>query len=107
MKDIVVIGAGAIGMASAFRLAKESHNVTIVDPVAPGSKASSHNAGWVVPTMSEPVPAPGVLTKTMKWLWKRIRHCISAHLQTGGFILSCCECCSTPAVNTTSPAQKR
>lgn len=58
MKDIVVIGAGAIGMASAFRLAKEGHNVTIVDPVAPGSKASSHNAGWVVPTMSEPVPAP-------------------------------------------------
>ena len=49
MKDIVVIGAGAIGMASAFRLAKEGHNVTIVDPVAPGSKASSHNAGWVVP----------------------------------------------------------
>ena len=71
MKDIVVIGAGAIGMASAFRLAKEGHNVTIVDPVAPGSKASSHNAGWVVPTMSEPVPAPGVLTKAMKWLWKK------------------------------------
>ena len=51
--------------------AKEGHNVTIVDPVAPGSKASSHNAGWVVPTMSEPVPAPGVLTKAMKWLWKK------------------------------------
>ncbi|MDK4247825.1 FAD-dependent oxidoreductase [Corynebacterium accolens] len=71
MKEIVVIGAGAIGMASAFRLAKEGHAVTVVDPVAPGSKASSHNAGWVVPTMSEPVPAPGVLGKATKWLLKK------------------------------------
>lgn len=71
MKEIVVIGAGAIGMASAFRLAKEGHAVTVVDPVSPGSKASSHNAGWVVPTMSEPVPAPGVLGKATKWLLKK------------------------------------
>ncbi|PZQ27517.1 MAG: hypothetical protein DI558_00520 [Corynebacterium propinquum] len=107
MKDIVVIGAGAIGMASAFRLAKEGHNVTIVDSVAPGSKASSHNAGWVVPTMSEPVPAPGVLTKAMKWLWKKIRRCISARRRTGAFILFCCGCCSTPAVSTMPLAPKR
>src|SRR5690606_37524421 len=34
----------------------------------PGAGASAGNAGWVVPSMSGPVPAPGVAWTSLKWM---------------------------------------
>ncbi|MEX5262200.1 FAD-dependent oxidoreductase [Kocuria sp. CPCC 205263] len=67
----IVIGAGAIGLSSAYYLRKSGVEVTVVDPAPPGSKASSHNAGWIVPSMSAPVPAPGMTLQAMRWILRR------------------------------------
>ena len=67
----IVIGAGAIGLSAAYYLRKSGVEVTVVDPALPGSKASNHNAGWVVPSMSAPVPAPGVLPQALRWMLRR------------------------------------
>lgn len=67
----IVIGAGAIGLSSAYYLRKAGTEVTVVDQAEPGSKASAHNAGWVVPSMSVPVPAPGMLPQALKWMTRR------------------------------------
>jgi glycine oxidase len=46
--DVVVIGAGAIGLASAWRLAQRGAAVTVVDP-SPGAGASTVAAGMLAP----------------------------------------------------------
>ena len=46
--DVVVVGAGVIGLASAWRLAAAGASVAVVDP-APGSGASGVAAGMLAP----------------------------------------------------------
>lgn len=48
MTDVVVIGGGAIGLASAWRLAQGGLTVTVCDP-APGSQATHASAGMLAP----------------------------------------------------------
>jgi D-amino-acid dehydrogenase len=67
----IVIGAGAIGLSSAYYLRKAGAEVTVIDTSEPGTKASAHNAGWVVPSMSVPVPAPGMMPQALKWMTRR------------------------------------
>jgi len=65
---VAVIGSGIIGLATAYGLAKRGCGVVIVGDRAPGSGASSNNAGWVVPAESGPVPAPGMILQTLRWM---------------------------------------
>jgi D-amino-acid dehydrogenase len=67
----IVIGAGAIGLSSAYYLRKNGFEVTVVDSGEPGSKASAYNAGWVVPSMSTPVPAPGMVPQALRWMLRK------------------------------------
>lgn len=68
MTRVIVIGAGAVGLASAYYLRKAGHEVTVVDQAPLAAKASGHNAGWLIPSMSTPVPAPGMMLQAMKWM---------------------------------------
>lgn len=68
---VVVIGAGAVGLCSAYYLAGAGADVTVLDERDVGGGASRHNAGWVVPSMSGPVPAPGVVLQSLRWMLKR------------------------------------
>lgn len=47
-RDVVVVGGGVIGLACAWRLARQGASVTVVDP-APGSGASHVAAGMLAP----------------------------------------------------------
>jgi len=47
MKDIVVIGAGIVGLAAALQLRRDGHRVTLLDPNPPASGCSSGNAGYL------------------------------------------------------------
>lgn len=47
-RDVIVVGAGVVGLASAWRLAQRGAGVTVVDP-APGSGASGVAAGMLAP----------------------------------------------------------
>jgi len=67
---VVVVGAGVVGLATAYSLAKRSAEVVVVGDRAPGGGASSNNAGWVVPAESGPVPGPGIILDTMRSMAK-------------------------------------
>ncbi|WP_171110100.1 MULTISPECIES: FAD-dependent oxidoreductase [Streptomyces] len=70
--NAVIVGAGVIGLATAHRLAQDGLAVTVVDAAHDGAAgASVHNAGWIVPIMSTPVPAPGMLGKALRWMARR------------------------------------
>jgi D-amino-acid dehydrogenase len=45
--DVLVIGAGIVGLSCALFLQEDGHAVTLVDPAPPGSGTSSGNAGII------------------------------------------------------------
>ena len=59
--DIAVVGAGIIGLATAFRLAAAGREVVVIDPNEPGSGASFGNAGTLAPYACAPVGNPDIL----------------------------------------------
>lgn len=67
---IVVIGGGVIGLTTAYHPARDGAEVTLLDARKTGLGASSINAGWVVPTEAAPVPGPGVIFSSLKWMLK-------------------------------------
>ncbi|MEX1295401.1 MAG: FAD-dependent oxidoreductase [Candidatus Limnocylindrales bacterium] len=69
--QVVVIGGGIIGLTSAYHLARDGAQVTIVDARQTGRGASEVNAGWVCPAESGPVPAPGMVSQALRWMLRR------------------------------------
>ena len=67
-KDILVIGGGVIGVATAYYLAGEGRSVTLIERDAICSGSSHGNAGLVANGFAIPTPAPGVLTQGLKWM---------------------------------------
>jgi D-amino-acid dehydrogenase len=68
MDRIVVVGGGAIGLCAAHALRRRGRAVTVVD-AGPAPRAASHgNAGWIVPSLSGPVPAPGLARTSLRWM---------------------------------------
>lgn len=59
---IVVVGAGVVGLATAYQLDKDGHDVTVVDSQEFGQGPSYGNAALVTDVLSFPVPAPGTVT---------------------------------------------
>ncbi|MFZ6690583.1 D-amino acid dehydrogenase [Undibacterium sp. SXout20W] len=66
---VIILGAGVIGTASAYFLAKAGHEVTVIER-QPGAalETSYANAGEVSPGYSAPWAGPGVPMKAVKWL---------------------------------------
>jgi D-amino-acid dehydrogenase len=69
---VVILGAGVIGTASAYYLAKAGHEVTVLErQPASGLETSFANAGEVSPGYSAPWAGPGIPMKAIKWLMMR------------------------------------
>lgn len=69
MKKIVVVGAGIIGTSIAHELALRGFEVCLIEQDAEvGMGCSYGNAGWMTPCFAMPLPMPGMLLKSVKWL---------------------------------------
>ena len=66
---VAVLGAGVVGVAGAWYLARAGHEVTLVDrqPEA-GMETSFANGGQISAGHAEPWAKPSVLPKLLKWL---------------------------------------
>lgn len=67
--QVLVLGAGVVGVTSAWYLAKAGHEVTVVDrQVDVALETSYANAGQISPGYSAPWAGPGIPLKAIKWL---------------------------------------
>lgn len=67
-KDIVIVGAGVIGLACAYYLRQAGRSVCVVDQRQAGQGASHANCGLVTPSHALPITQPGMVAKGLKWM---------------------------------------
>jgi D-amino-acid dehydrogenase len=66
--SVIVVGGGAVGLCVAEALASRGCEVTVLERDRCGSGASAGNAGWITPSLAIPVPGPGVIGESLRWL---------------------------------------
>lgn len=68
---VLVLGSGVVGVTSAYYLATQGHEVTVVDrQPSPAMETSYGNAGQVSFGFSSPWAAPGIPQKAVKWMFQ-------------------------------------
>ena len=69
---IVILGAGVVGITSAWYLVQAGHEVVVVDrQPGPALETSFANAGEISPGYASPWAAPGIPMKAIRWLMMR------------------------------------
>lgn len=66
--DVIVIGAGVVGLSAAIATQARGLSVTVLDREGPAAGASAGNAGAFAFTDILPLASPGILKKAPKWL---------------------------------------
>ncbi|MDK1375464.1 MULTISPECIES: FAD-binding oxidoreductase [unclassified Sinorhizobium] len=66
--DVIVIGAGVVGLSAAIAAQARGLSVTVVDQDGPAAGASAGNAGAFAFTDILPLASPGILKKAPRWL---------------------------------------
>lgn len=64
----LVIGGGVIGVCCAHALADAGRDVVLVEKGEICSGCSHGNAGWIAACHTLPIPGPGLVKQTMKWM---------------------------------------
>lgn len=101
---VVVVGAGVVGLACAWELSRAGASVVVLERGTVGGGASRGNAGWVCPSFTYPLPAPGMVREGLRqlltggeafvlrprldpafvrWLWSFRRNCSQARFDAG------------------------
>lgn len=65
MAEVVVLGAGMVGISSALALQERGHTVTVIDRRDPGTETSFGNAG----VLQAEASAPYAMPRDLKTLW--------------------------------------
>ncbi|WP_376870609.1 NAD(P)/FAD-dependent oxidoreductase [Albirhodobacter sp. R86504] len=66
--DIIIIGAGIVGVTTALALQSDGHRVRLLDRKGIAAETSRGNAGAFAFTEIEPLASPGIMLKAPKWL---------------------------------------
>lgn len=61
VRKVAVVGAGMVGLATAWYLQERDVEVTVLDREGVAAGASWGNAGWLTPAIATPLPEPAVL----------------------------------------------
>ena len=68
-KSVVVCGGGIVGLSTAFYLAQDGWNVTVVERHEEGADSCAQgSAGYISPSHVVPLAAPGMVWKGLKWM---------------------------------------
>ncbi|MFA5710464.1 NAD(P)/FAD-dependent oxidoreductase [Mycolicibacterium sp.] len=70
-RSVVVVGAGIVGLSTAWFLQERGIEVTVVDREGVAAGASWGNAGWISPALTIPLNQPSVLRYGLKSLFSR------------------------------------
>ena len=65
-RDVAVVGAGMVGLATAWFLREGGASVTVYERDGVAAGASWGNAGWLTPSLAAPLPEPAVLRYGIK-----------------------------------------
>ena len=71
VERVAVIGGGVIGLTTAYYLRQSGVDVVVLERDRVGSGASRGNAGEVCPGECAPLPAPGVVSASLRTLHRR------------------------------------
>ena len=66
--DVIVIGAGVIGLSAAIAAQARRLSVVVLDREAPAARASAGNAGAFAFSDILPPASPGILRKAPRWI---------------------------------------
>jgi D-amino-acid dehydrogenase len=102
--QVVVVGAGVVGLACAWELRRLGADVLVLERATVGGGVSRGNTGWVCPSMTYPLPAPGMVREGLRqlvtggeafvlrprldptfvrWLWEFRRNCTRFRFDSG------------------------
>src|SRR5438105_11674193 len=101
---VAVVGAGVVGLACAWELRRGGADVVVLERGSVGGGVSKGNTGWVSPSFTYPLPAPGMVREGLRqlvtggeafvlrpsldpsfvrWLWSFRRNCSQARFDAG------------------------
>src|SRR5215207_5948475 len=101
---VAVVGAGVVGLARAWGIPRRGADVAVLERAGVGGGVSRGNTGWISPSLTYPLPAPGMVREGLRqlltggeafvlrpsldpafvrWLWSFRRNCTSARFDTG------------------------
>jgi D-amino-acid dehydrogenase len=101
---VVVVGGGVVGLACAWELRRGGASVVVLERGDVGGGASHGNTGWVCPSFTYPLPAPGMVREGLRqlvtggeafvlrprldpafvrWLWSFRRNCSRSRFDRG------------------------
>lgn len=66
--DVLVVGAGAVGLACALALQQDGRRVRVIDAGRIGGGSSHGNCGTITPSHAPPLAAPGTVLRALKWM---------------------------------------
>ena len=67
-EDVVIAGAGVVGLASALALLEAGRGVRVIDAGRVGGGSSHGNCGTITPSHAPPLAAPGTIAKALRWM---------------------------------------
>ena len=65
-RHVVIVGAGMVGLSTAWFLQAEGISVTVVDRTGVAAGSSWGNAGWLAPSLTLPLPDPALLASGVR-----------------------------------------
>lgn len=69
MSEIIIIGAGIVGLSSAYYLHRQGYKVTVLDKSDINDNCSFGNAGMIVPSHFIPLASPGMVQQGIRWMF--------------------------------------
>ena len=66
--DVLIVGAGVIGLSCALELLDRGRSVTVLDAGRAGGGSSHGNCGTITPSHAPPLAGPGMVGQALRWM---------------------------------------